>query len=281
MNINSDSFSDEELGRSNVMNVNAELESVAQSSAVSQDFDAESHSLDTGVIEVASDSESGAEEEVESIYQNSNNIDNVTRGRFSQDNEGEEEKREDFKNRAGNNIAPKSNFADALLCHETTLAETLTISSSSSVEIVDQKETPISAKKKSSISKKRKTKSTVTSSEKSSSKKKRRTTKGSTPKALSSNNTYAAGSSSTAAKSQLTLPFRAIKRIMKIDNEIGTVQNEAAILTTFATELFLKKFSQESHALAKQKSRNTVRYEDLAEARVENSSFSFLDVMIP
>lgn len=57
----------------------------------------------------------------------------------------------------------------------------------------------------------------------------------------------------------LGIPFRAIKRIMKIDPDIGTVQNEAAMVTTFALDLFIKKIVNESHLNAKKKGRNTIK----------------------
>ena len=68
---------------------------------------------------------------------------------------------------------------------------------------------------------------------------------------------------------------------MKMDKDIATVQNEAAIVTTFAAELFVTKIAQESHGRAKTRSRNTVRYEDVAEARAGNPAMSFLDTLIP
>ena len=46
---------------------------------------------------------------------------------------------------------------------------------------------------------------------------------------------------------------------MKLDPDIPIVQNEAAIMTTMAAELFLKKLALESHRIAKQRGRNTIR----------------------
>jgi histone H3/H4 len=57
----------------------------------------------------------------------------------------------------------------------------------------------------------------------------------------------------------LGIPFRAIKRIMKIDHDIATVQNEAAMVTTFALELFINKIVNESYSNAKKRGRNTVK----------------------
>jgi len=79
----------------------------------------------------------------------------------------------------------------------------------------------------------------------------------------------------------LGIPFRAVKRIMKVDKDIGTVQNEAAMVATYAAELFLEKLVKESDAKAKKKGRNTVKYEDLGEVRASHSKLSFLDTLIP
>ncbi len=57
----------------------------------------------------------------------------------------------------------------------------------------------------------------------------------------------------------LGIPFRAIKRIMKIDPDIMVVQNEAAIITTYALELFVQKIVHESYINAKKRGRNTVK----------------------
>ena len=85
----------------------------------------------------------------------------------------------------------------------------------------------------------------------------------------------------TPAVQGLAIPFRAIKRTMKMDPDIGTVQNEAAIMTTMAAELFVKKLASQSHHIAKNKGRNTIRYEDVAEARTKDPALSFLETLIP
>jgi CCAAT-binding factor, subunit C len=79
----------------------------------------------------------------------------------------------------------------------------------------------------------------------------------------------------------LGIPFRAVKRIMKVDKDIGTVQNEAAMVATYAAELFLDKLVKESDTRAKKKGRNTVKYEDLGGVRASHSNLSFLDTLIP
>jgi histone H3/H4 len=68
---------------------------------------------------------------------------------------------------------------------------------------------------------------------------------------------------------------------MKLDPDIPIVQNEAAIMTTLASELFLKALAKESHANAKARGRNTIRYEDVAEARTKKPSLAFLETLLP
>lgn len=79
----------------------------------------------------------------------------------------------------------------------------------------------------------------------------------------------------------LTIPFRTIKKAMKLDPDIPIVQNEAAIMTTVAVELFLKRLVVKSNQNAKNRGRNTVRYEDVAEARTADKAFSFLEPLLP
>lgn len=46
---------------------------------------------------------------------------------------------------------------------------------------------------------------------------------------------------------------------MKLDPDIPIVQNEAAIMTTLAAELFLKVLAKDSYSIAKNRGRNTIR----------------------
>lgn len=88
------------------------------------------------------------------------------------------------------------------------------------------------------------------------------------------------GTRSTSVQS-LTIPFRTVKKAMKLDPDIPIVQNEAAILTTLAAELFVKSLARQSWANAKLRGRNTIRYEDVAEARTQEPSYSFLETLMP
>ena len=68
---------------------------------------------------------------------------------------------------------------------------------------------------------------------------------------------------------------------MKIDSTIGIVQNDAAIVVTAALEHFVKDLASRSLELAKGKGRNTIKYDDVAEVRVNNHAMSFLDLLMP
>jgi histone H3/H4 len=68
---------------------------------------------------------------------------------------------------------------------------------------------------------------------------------------------------------------------MKSNLDLPLVQNDAAILVTQATELFIKKLAKDSSEISAKKGRGTIKYDDLAEARAKNKAFSFLDLLIP
>jgi histone H3/H4 len=110
-----------------------------------------------------------------------------------------------------------------------------------------------------------------------------------TPDAKPKAHKAATGDTGSTAKRQgrtpsvtgLTIPFRTVKKAMKLDPDIPIVQNEAAIMTTIAVELFLKRLAKESFKNAKIRGRNTVRYEDVAEARTRNPALAFLEPLLP
>ena len=78
------------------------------------------------------------------------------------------------------------------------------------------------------------------------------------------------------------LPLRNIKRIMRLNEDVGMVQNEAAVLVQAAAELFTKQFAVDSLNTAKSNGRkNTIKYEDVAETRSSNERLSFLEPLLP
>ncbi|KAL7497533.1 hypothetical protein ACHAWT_005546 [Skeletonema menzelii] len=94
------------------------------------------------------------------------------------------------------------------------------------------------------------------------------------------------GESSSAKKRRpaakgLFVPFRTVKKIMQQDPDINIIQNDAAIMVTAATGLFLKEFTEKSLESCKKKGRNTIKYDDVAEVRAKNKNYSFLDMLLP
>mmetsp|Transcript_11682 Transcript_11682/g.27988 ORF Transcript_11682/g.27988 Transcript_11682/m.27988 type:complete len:185 (-) Transcript_11682:232-786(-) len=88
---------------------------------------------------------------------------------------------------------------------------------------------------------------------------------------------------STNVVTGLSIPFRTIKKAMKLDPDILIVQNEAALVVTKAAEMFLENLALESLKISKNhvNGRNTIRYEDVAEARSNDPSLSFLNTILP
>jgi len=79
----------------------------------------------------------------------------------------------------------------------------------------------------------------------------------------------------------LTIPFRTVKKAMKLDPDIPIVQNEAAVMATIAAEMFLRSLAKKSYKNAQSRGRNTIRYEDIAEARTNSAALSFLETLLP
>jgi histone H3/H4 len=79
----------------------------------------------------------------------------------------------------------------------------------------------------------------------------------------------------------LTIPFRTVKKSMKLDPDIPIVQNESAIMVTMAAELFVKSLAADSYRNARSRARFTIRYEDIAEARANKPSLAFLEPLLP
>ena len=100
-------------------------------------------------------------------------------------------------------------------------------------------------------------------------------------KKTSTNTTDSAKKERPKACQGLTIPFRTIKRIMKIDTGVGIVQNDAAIVVTAALEHFVKELATKALKLSEKKGRGTIKYEDVAEVRAADRSLSFLDLLIP
>mmetsp|Transcript_1522 Transcript_1522/g.3150 ORF Transcript_1522/g.3150 Transcript_1522/m.3150 type:complete len:225 (-) Transcript_1522:1737-2411(-) len=99
-------------------------------------------------------------------------------------------------------------------------------------------------------------------------------------KAPSTSESSSAKKRQPAAKG-LFVPFRTVKKIMQQDPDINIIQNDAAIMVTAATKLFLTEFTEKSLESCKRKGRNTIKYDDVAEVRAKNKNYAFLDMLLP
>jgi histone H3/H4 len=74
----------------------------------------------------------------------------------------------------------------------------------------------------------------------------------------------------------MTIPRNAVKRVMKIDDEVKQVQQEAVVLVGKATELFLAKLAGKAFDHASKEERRQIKYDDLYNARLEDPNMLFL-----
>jgi histone H3/H4 len=100
-------------------------------------------------------------------------------------------------------------------------------------------------------------------------------------KAASSTDTPSAKKQRQPAAKGLFVPFRTVKKIMQQDPDINIIQNDAAVMVTAATGMFLKEFTEKSLESCKRKGRNTIKYDDVAEVRAKNKNYAFLDLLLP
>ena len=85
----------------------------------------------------------------------------------------------------------------------------------------------------------------------------------------------------TPAVAGLTIPFRTVKKAMKMDPANSIVQNEAAVMTTKAAELFLQRLAKKAESVCETRKRSVIRYEDIAEARADDPALAFLASVMP
>ncbi|EJK66775.1 hypothetical protein THAOC_12269 [Thalassiosira oceanica] len=79
------------------------------------------------------------------------------------------------------------------------------------------------------------------------------------------------------------IPFRTIKKLMKRDPDVAIIQNDAALLVTAAMELFAVELAKKAQIRAEKRpgAGSTIRYSDVAEARIEQANHSFLNFLLP
>lgn len=79
----------------------------------------------------------------------------------------------------------------------------------------------------------------------------------------------------------LAIPKASIKRIMKLDPDTKQLSQDAIVLMSKATELFVDKLAKASHSMAVSNKRKTIKYEDIADARLSDKNMEFLDGVVP
>ncbi|XP_053322142.1 chromatin accessibility complex protein 1 [Spea bombifrons] len=85
-----------------------------------------------------------------------------------------------------------------------------------------------------------------------------------------------------ASESRLvSLPLSRIRVIMKSSPDVSNINQDALILTTKATELFVKYLASYSYKNGTGKESNTLSYDDLSETAEESETFQFLSDILP
>lgn len=97
-----------------------------------------------------------------------------------------------------------------------------------------------------------------------------------------------AAQTATAAKSPVkrqrgvsVLPVARVQRIIKADRDVDICSREATFLISMATELFIKKVTDEAYTNARLDKRKVVQYKDLSRAVQQNEYLEFLKPVVP
>ncbi|KAF8434934.1 histone-fold-containing protein [Terfezia claveryi] len=77
------------------------------------------------------------------------------------------------------------------------------------------------------------------------------------------------------------LPLTRVKRIIKLDEEIGTCSSSAAFLVTVAAEMFIQYLAKQGYKGAQKDRRKNLQYKDLANAVAALDTLEFLSDTIP
>lgn len=77
------------------------------------------------------------------------------------------------------------------------------------------------------------------------------------------------------------LPVARVQRIIKADRDVDICSREATFLVSMATELFIKKITDEAYTNARLDKRKVVQYKDLSRAVQQNEYLDFLKPVIP
>ncbi|KAJ7991877.1 hypothetical protein DPEC_G00288410 [Dallia pectoralis] len=79
----------------------------------------------------------------------------------------------------------------------------------------------------------------------------------------------------------VSLPMARVKLIMKSSPEVSSINQEALLLTTKATELFVQYLAVSAFLNGSGKAENTLSYSDLANTAEETETFQFLTDILP
>eukprot|EP01135_Chromosphaera_perkinsii_P010116 Nk52_evm2s2020 gene=Nk52_evmTU2s2020 len=77
------------------------------------------------------------------------------------------------------------------------------------------------------------------------------------------------------------LPLARIKKIMKSDDDVGLLSQEAVFLVAKATELFAGYMGSEAYKATSRDKRRTVQYRDVSKLVSDRDEFEFLQDIIP
>ncbi|XP_075067310.1 chromatin accessibility complex protein 1 [Mixophyes fleayi] len=79
----------------------------------------------------------------------------------------------------------------------------------------------------------------------------------------------------------VSLPLSRVKVIMRSSPDVSSINQDALILTTKATELFVKYLASYSYKHGTGKETNTLTYDDLSNTVEESETFQFLSDILP
>jgi len=79
----------------------------------------------------------------------------------------------------------------------------------------------------------------------------------------------------------IQLPLARVKKIMKTDKEVRLISNEASVLVSKATELFLEYITEEAYKRTKADKRKLIQYKDFTTVINDIEILDFLTDVIP
>lgn len=97
---------------------------------------------------------------------------------------------------------------------------------------------------------------------------------------MSENNPEGKGNQAAYSKS-ISLPMSRVKLIMKSSPDVNNINQDALLLTTKATELFVQHLALSAFHNGAGKGSNTLSYSDLASTAEEKETFQFLTDILP